>query len=164
MIDASAFKAEFVGTKEIRTRQVVQFVFEVDLSQADSAHAILGGFKKGPGIWCGIARISHDASEEERDGSMKTQPAPGPPTSSPARVPRKWEDIPYEEQAGILGNDPDFRDWLKDFLGKKVFGYTDAAMHIRSYCGVDSRKSILPNTLAGNRWNLMVSAFRERAA
>src|SRR6185312_3523839 len=57
-MSASAFKATYSDWKLVRTRQVIQIVFEVPLADADNAYEILGGMpNSSKERWFGIAAI-----------------------------------------------------------------------------------------------------------
>lgn len=180
MSDAAAFQATYHGCREIKSRGIVQFVFEVPTEAADHAHEVLGGFSKnrtGQATWCGIARIvntdsgsatkaipkiAHEHITQNTDGTS-TKPSPDI-LASPVRASRQWHEIPYAQQAGILASDTSFWDFLNKKFGIDILNVSDAVGFIRRYCRVESRSDIQPHTEAEGRWNLLVSAFRQRAA
>lgn len=63
------------------------------------------------------------------------------------------------QRAGILCNDPIFRRYLTEKFDLTKCNDEDAAVVVRDFCGVESRSEIVPNTEAGNRWNLLESAY-----
>lgn len=58
MTDEAAFQATYSDVKFIKTRQVVQFIFEVPIEDATRAMEMLGGMPNPAAeVWCGIARL-----------------------------------------------------------------------------------------------------------
>ena len=119
------FRATYVDHKPVKTRSVVQFIFEVTVEQADAALAVLGGFARpSEERWVAIARLSQDAVPET--------PKALPQVEKPKR---SWDDIPYPQQAGILCEDPRFLEFLAEFWPEAFkYGQRDAASVVREYC------------------------------
>jgi hypothetical protein len=95
-----------------------------------------------------IARLKQ---QQEETNTATEKPAP---TQPPARAPRS----PLVTRAAILSNDPLFWKYLGEKEGKLV-GKDGAAMHIREWCKVESRKDILPGTEAALRLDLLQTDF-----
>jgi len=58
MKDAAAFRASYSDWKPIKTRRVIQIVFEVPWESHDEAYRALGGMPDpGSERWFGIARL-----------------------------------------------------------------------------------------------------------
>jgi len=87
--------------------------------------------------------------------------ATAPVTSIPAPEPPSKRMV---TRAAILCLDPLFWRFLDErFAGKppniNVTDETSAANMVRYACRVKSRSEILPNTAAGNRWDIIYSAW-----
>lgn len=133
MSEPAAFHATFSDWKLIRTRKVVQLVFEVAVEEADHAYQVLGGMPHpGETIWCGIARL--DASAFEVKKPVNTELA---------------------QRAGFLCTQKDF--WLFLHVGDEEA----AATAVRRICEVTSRSNIIPGTLASIKWQKLHEDYIE---
>lgn len=122
-MSASAFKATYSDWKLVRTRQVVQIVFEVPLADADSAYEILGGMpNSSKERWFGIAAIN-DTPKARSDK-------------------RDWRDLGSAQQAGMRCEEPAFVAFLKEQRSDDWHESQDAASCVRLICGVSSRAYI----------------------
>ena len=78
------------------------------------------------------------------------------PDVKPTDKPRKqWADLTPTQQAGIRCADVDFQAWLG------CFNAEEAAVKVRSHCGVKSRSDIGLHP-ASKRWREMDNDFLER--
>lgn len=78
MTNAAAFRATYADWKLIKTRSVVQVVFEVPLEQADLAYQVIGGMPDpGAERWCAIARLVDNMALRPRppQAQGESQPA-----------------------------------------------------------------------------------------
>jgi hypothetical protein len=105
MNSPAAFRAGYADWKLVKTRAVVQIVFEVPLEDSDAAYEILGGMPNHANErWFGIAALTPPATE-----SVIDQPT--------AKTRERWSDCAPSKQAGItrLGRPltprPDARRW-----------------------------------------------------
>lgn len=58
MSEKALFEADYVKSKQVESRSVVQFIFEVDVTMANRVNEILGGFKEpGKQVRVAIARL-----------------------------------------------------------------------------------------------------------
>lgn len=89
------------------------------------------------------------------DNSVKAGGKPVTDSSSAGREPRKWGDIPYVEQAGILSQDQRFWRYTQSDSAES------AAQAIRLACGVKSRKEILPGTYAGRLFDDLCKGYQD---
>lgn len=172
--EPAAFRCTYSDWKLIRTRKIVQLVFEVAVEHADVAYRVLGGMPNSAAeTWCAIARLDPAAVKQE-SGVMQTEgdtqqirrtdtsPASGPDIPARARKPVD-PDKRLAQRAGILCADPLFWRYIQEHHGF-VFGTADeneerAAKFVRTRCGVDSRANIKPNTDAGLTLDLIESSF-----
>lgn len=140
-MSASAFKATYSDWKLVRTRQVVQIVFEVPLADADSAYEILGGMPdSSKERWCGIAAIQEG----------KSQP----------KVKRDWRNIGPAQQAGMRCEEPTFAAFLKENHPDDWHeAVADPAECVRLICGVKSRSELETNHKARVIWTQLSNEF-----
>jgi hypothetical protein len=69
----AAFSAEYADWKLIRTRKVVQIVFEVPMELADHAYQVVGGMPNlAEPSWFGIARLVRGETEKPFRGGSKS--------------------------------------------------------------------------------------------
>jgi hypothetical protein len=139
---AAAFAASYSDWKLIKTRSVVQVIFEVPLEAADAAYQVLDGMPNiGSERWFGIARLNPAAQERARP---EAEPLPGGAAAVRA--------------AGMLCTSSTFQTFLKEKWGGgwRLFSQGDdnqrAAEFVRWRCGVQSRSEIKTNPDALARW------------
>lgn len=146
---AAAFKASYSDWKLIKTRSVVQIVFEVPLEAADAAYQVLNGMPDfGSEQWFAIAKLHPEAKEQE----------PVSVVEPPARARKSWDELPPSQQAAIRCHEVAFHKFLQDNYHArwKILSGNDtekAAELVRVLCKVGSRSDILPETRALLVWN-----------
>ena len=151
-MSAAAIKATFSDFKHVKTRSVVQFVFELPIEQADDALRALGGLPRpSEERWCGIARLDMKAVSEP----VKEIAAP--------KDRRPFDDLPPAMQAGIRCSDLDFIKWINASL--KPLGpplsAEDVANSVRAHCSVSSRSELNTNPEAAAKWRELNDAFEK---
>lgn len=147
---AAAFKATIADWKLIRTRKCVQIVFEVPLEAADEAYQVIGGMPD-PAVssWFAIAKLQQP--EGGTDGRRwLTENSPRQETKTGGA--RKWNELPYSQQAALACNDPIFRAFLREGLRLPADDAEQAAKSVRFSCGVDSRSQIDNDGRAAAFW------------
>lgn len=133
----TAFRATFSDMKLVKTRQVVQLIFEIPLSDFDAAYEVLGGMPNPSNDrWFGIAAIK---GSQAKEGPANPDQALSP---KPGRVPRDWRDIPPSQQAGIRCEEPIFGAFLREQYADEWHEAPDAADCVRLICAVDSRAKL----------------------
>lgn len=143
-MSASAFRATYSDWKLVRTRQVVQIVFEVPLADADTAYEILGGMpNNSKERWFGIAAI-REAKDE-------------PPADEPER--RNWRDVQPSAQAAMRCDQPEFWAFLREEKNQRIANKDDAATAVRKICGVNSRAHFNTNHPARVLWHSLDTEF-----
>lgn len=150
----AAITATFSDWKLIKTRGVVQLVFEVPIENADTAYQVMGGMPAAATErWFAIARLNSRAAEEPRG-------APQPITDKPAGARRPVAaEKRLAQQAGILCSDPVFQQFLLEQNMIPEKSEEQASTAIRLICGVTSRAEIIPNSPAGMKWNELSGQF-----
>jgi hypothetical protein len=151
---SAAFKATYSDWKLVKTRQVVQIVFEVPLAEADSAYELLGGMP-APATerWFGIAALR--SSEP-----AKPRPVDDKPLAGAKRDKRDWSDLQPQQQAGIRCGEATFVAFLKEERPDDWHEAQDAAECVRLICGVESRVELGINPKAGVVWSKLESQYQ----
>jgi hypothetical protein len=153
----TAFKATYSDWKLVKTRGVVQIVFEVPLAEADDAYELLGGM---PIIakerWFGIAAIKTPAEE-----APSNVPSGSPPSTRPDGTKRmEWRDVQPAAQAGIRCADPVFRLFLDEMHSCQAATPEEAATAVRMICNVESRAELGTNHKARVIWKQLDDEFQ----
>jgi hypothetical protein len=159
--EPAAFKATYSEWKLIKTRQVVQVVFEVPLKDHDEAYQALGGMPDPAAErWFGIVRLSNLAGEPASSATREAGIGEGDPTT-PASRPRKpvAADKRLAQQAGIACSDELFRKFLREHGCYECDVADDAAKYVRKICGVASRSEIKVGTPEGEEWQKLYGEF-----
>lgn len=153
MSDPTAIRATFSDFKIVRTRSVVQLIFEIPIELADASLATLGGLPRSDSErWVGIARL--DERKFDAEGNLPDEDKNYHEGESvivdEMRKRRPFCELKFSQQAGIKSSDLKFQLWLSNLpVGKES---EDAASAIRAFCGVETRANIIPGTRAGDRW------------
>ena len=150
----AAFKATYSDWKLVKTRQVVQIVFEVPLAEADVAYELLGGMP-APATerWFGIAALRN---------SKPAQPQPVE-DKRPAGAKRDWRDIPPSQQAGIRCDEPVFAAFLRENYSDEWHESQEAAECVRLICAVESRSMLNdgPHRVIWTQLNSQFEAWKQ---
>ncbi len=132
----TAIRATYSDVKLVKTRKVLQLIFEVPIEEADNALRVLGGMPRPDAeTWVGIAPITEEAA------------------TAPDKPRRRMAELGFVQQAGILCNDPRFQKWC---------GCVDeiaTAFYVREYCGIGSRTELATNAAGRTRWDELRSEF-----
>lgn len=141
----AAFRGTYADWKLVKTRGVIQVVFEVPLADADQAYDVLGGMpnaaKEG---WFGIAAL--------KDGE--------PQLVERTPVKRDWRDLRPPQQAGIRCADPTFVAFLKEQRPDDWHEAQDAAECVRLICVVTSRSQLETNQRARVIWKQLDDQYQ----
>lgn len=130
-----AFRATYEDWKLVKTRGVVQVIFEVPIAEHDVAYQMLGGMPNtAQPRWFGIAPLS-PPSEKEIE---KSTAAPAPVDPKPAGA-RDWRDVPPAAQSGIRCGEAAFRAFLHEVKGYMAEDKNQAELAVRAHCCVHSR-------------------------
>jgi hypothetical protein len=153
---ASSFLATYSDFRLIKGRKVCQFVFEVPLEGANTAYEVLGGMPNPAAeCWCAIARL-----DPHKVGGVATTPRDAGRDRTSALSP---DDPPASHRlttrAVMLCKDPLFCKFLEEHSGMKAVIEEEAAVYIRTHCGVTSRSEIKPGSAAAAKLDFIESAF-----
>lgn len=134
----TALAAQFSDFKLIKTRKVVQLIFEVSSERAQEAFDLLGWPDPHAERWVGIAPLN---------GNPNAEPEVEKPRKS-------WSELSRPQQAGILCADMGFQKYLK------VGNQETAADQVRFHCRVASRAELENADGPARAWDNLVAAFR----
>ena len=139
----TAIRATYSDLKLVKTRKVLQLIFEVPIEEADNALRVLGGMPRADAeTWVAIAPITEEAATR----------AP-----TPADTNRKsWGETPLVQQAGIRCNDVEFQQWVA------ASDTHDAIEAVRRICEVKSRTEFATDDGAAERWRNLDRDFLAR--
>jgi hypothetical protein len=145
----TAFRATYSDWKLVKTRQVVQVVFEIPIEDSDKAYEVLGGMPNfGTEQWFGIAAISAEAAQPRQVS-----------TSTPAGK-RDWRELQPQQQAGIRCAEPTFAAFLKETKPDDWHESQDATECVRLICGVRSRVELGIDHRARVLWHTLDQEYQ----
>lgn len=138
--DQAVIRATFADWRTVRTRRVLQLVFEIPLEQQQFALSILGAPMPDRETWAAIALLAEPVGQPEKPKDLARSMA--------ARTRYQQADVMERarQRAGMLPKDQKFRAWLR------VTSEDDAAAYIRRACKIASRRDIASNPDAHERF------------
>ena len=152
----TAFRATFSDVKNIKTRQVVQLVFEVPLADFDAAYEILGGLPDpSKERWFGIAALKVHQPQEVPESRQDD-----PQSTDPDGDRRNWRDVQPSAQAAMRCDQAPFWAFLREEHKSRIANKDDAATAVRKICGVNSRAHFNTNHAARVQWNQLDQQFQ----
>lgn len=138
-----AFRATYSDWKLIKTRGVVQVIFEVPLADHDVAYQVVGGMPNSSNErWFAIAPL--DLTRKHIDVKPK----------------REWKELQPAQQAGIRCGEPRFVAFLIENYPDDWHESQDAAACVRLICAVNSRVELGTNQKARILWHQLDSAYQ----
>lgn len=157
--------ATYADLKIIKTRGVVQVVFELPLHSFNRAVGVLDGAPL-PNVetWVGVVRLTREAAKAILDAQAQEESSgKTPPQGQPAaeqqdqdqdqqRRKRQWWDLPPAQRAAMNCRDVRFQNWLHDQ------GYIPLATEAEAVTYVRKRVS------AGQRSNLGKPGYEDQTA
>ena len=149
------FQATYSDFRLVRSRKVVQFVFEVPIEGANQACEVLGGMPNpAEETWCAIARLDLKKTNGplfEEKAAAETKPkAPRAPVAAEKRL---------AQRAGILCAELSFRKFLEDETKQPIISEDAAAISLRKICGVSSRSELIIGTEEGDRFEQLLGRY-----
>jgi hypothetical protein len=159
MNNAAAFQATVHGLRTVPSRKVVQLVLEFPIEELSRVAGIAEH-----GAWVGVARLqlpegSPELSRDEREPEKLLPAGERPPQSKPKRERQPWAQLAPSQQAAIRCGDPLFRAFLEWKYKRLMRGEDDAAVFVRGYCRVKSRKEIIEGDKAADYWKVLEGCF-----
>lgn len=151
----TAFRGTYADWKNIRTRGVVQIVFEVPLAESDAAYEILGGMPNpAKERWFGVAALKSPAEE-----APSNVPSGSPPSTRPDGTKRDWRSVPYPQQAGIRVNEAAFEIYLRQEHPNEWHETGDTDACLKFICKIDSKRELATNHKAAALWHQIDSFY-----
>lgn len=99
-----------------------------------------------------MKKIMGDApAREDGDGRAVAQ-ACAPDSTSPAKLKKRWHEMPPSQRAALLTRDPEFWEYLETCEVSRPTTAMAADASLKHLCNVDSKSSILPGTTAHARF------------
>jgi hypothetical protein len=163
MTDKAVISGTYSDFKIIRSRKVAQLIIEVPIEQAQALITALGLPNPAEETWVAVARLKPQTPAKEETPPtasyerLRALPEDGSdfivekPTAS-VEPHRRFEELPYSQQAFLRCYDMGFRDFLRNEGHGPVPDAEAAAAVVRYLCGVKSRADIRPGTEAEKLW------------
>ena len=147
---AAAISAQLVDMRNVGTHKSLRLTLHVPEEYALKAIEAFGWPTGANPVPVALARLRTEASTREAASEAPARPAASRSLISPQHK--------MAMRAALLCKDPMFWRFL-EANGIGGINEDEAAIYIRSKCDVESRSEIRPNTQAGNRFDLIQSAF-----
>lgn len=139
MKSPAAFRASFSDMKLVKTRQIVQLIFELPLADFNAAYDVLGGLPNPASeAWFAIAPLA---------GAL------------PEKTKRDWRDMQPAAQAGIRCGEPPFWAFLNETRSYRITDSEEAAEAVREICNVKSRVELGTKHAARVLWHQLDEEF-----
>lgn len=152
MKQPAAFRGTYSDWRLVKTRAVVQVIFEIPLADSDAAYEVLGGMPvHGNERWFGIAALKSPQQEAEESRQDKPQ--------APDGDRQNWRDVKPSAQAAMRCDQAPFWAFLREEHKQRVTSKDDAATAVRKICGVNSRAHFNDNHIARVAWHQLDSQF-----
>lgn len=142
---AAIFEGTYHDIKTVRTRGMMQIIIEMPLQRGTEFVKHFGMPSPEAEIPVAIAHLN-----------LKT--AAGEPPAQKDR--RKFDDLPYPQQAGIVANEQAFWKFVGEKFGSPIDNEGSAAMFIRWKCGVTSRAELGENAKASDSWRKLLHNYQ----
>ena len=151
----AAFKATYSDWRLVKTRGVVQVIFEVPLADSNDAYEILGGMPNASNeTWFGIAALKVQQPQEVPESRQDD-----PQSTDPDGDRRIWRDVQPSAQAAMRCDQPEFWAFLREEKNQRITGKDDAATAVRKLCNVNSRAHFNSSRELASRWHFLDSEF-----
>lgn len=145
----AAIAATYVDFKNVKTRRVVQIVFEVPAHKAEEALKMLGIPDAAQERWFAIAAL-----KDQEVFSCLPEAKPQPVSDKPqAGAKRSWNDLAPSQQAGIRCEQDAFLRFLEEERKQDLIEGGCVADTVRLICGVSSRSELNTNHKARVIWH-----------
>lgn len=142
----TAFRATYSNFVNVKTRGVVQIVFEVPLHDSNAALEILGGMPNpAQERWFGIAPL--------RSEQPQPRPVHPKPPAGAQREKKKWEEMPKSQQAAICIGEPAFSAYLKEHHPDEWHEAGDADGCLKTILRIVSKTELVTNHKAAALWH-----------
>lgn len=150
MTDLAVFQGSLVNLKNSPTHKSVILQVEIPEEYGEAIVRAFGWPTRVKPLAVAVARLE-GADEQARTPKAKPEP-------------RRFNELSYAEQAGILCKDPEFADYLRSSFPYRSVADLREGSHaedlVKELCGVTSRAYIKEDNEAGRRWSNLVKDYR----
>ena len=143
MTKHAVFQGTYSDLKFIKTRSVAAITIEIPIEQASAFVAAFGA--PTPGYECPVAIARLDTANAASEPIAKER--------------RRFDRLPYFQQAGMRCNEPAFWKFLHEKMDYACEDEEAAAETVRDICGVKSRAEIRDADMSGKRWARLNSDY-----
>ena len=166
MTDPAIISASFSDWRPVKSRKVLQLIFEVPVEQTEKVLNTLGAPMPHEDNWCAIAVLTEEARSSMGEQGTLTAQAAGSNPAAPTK--KRFDEMSRAQQAGLLCNEKRFQEWLMMAYGGWEHispDITDAAertaVWVRKYCAVQSRADLDASHAAGVNWDVLLTEYRQ---
>lgn len=159
-------QAEFADYKRIKTRKVMQLIFEIPIEQAIATLNLLGEPSAGDKqITCAIAKLDLDAAADdaERESGMISKAYSKANEAEPEK-PKK--SLTLSQKCALRCNQELFWRFMESKYDHNVAGVLpqittapQCAISVRSFLDIGSRSELDRDPLAAERWSILHAEF-----
>jgi hypothetical protein len=157
--------------RPVSTRKVVQLILEIPIERATEALMALGGVPDPSNPqWVGIVALNEEPVEEDaiklfpridRSGPLEPLPSQVNATGTLQKKRRKFDELPFPQQAAIRIRSEAFRRFLAERCGAIDIDEPSANHLVRNLCGVTSKADIKLGSSAAIAWLNLDAQFRD---
>lgn len=141
---AAVIQGDFVDTRRVKSRSVLQVVFEVPIEMEPTVMATLGWPSPGNSLPCAIARLAVQPKLREE------------------KPPLTWDTMSPSQRAAVKLNDKSFCAWLVDtyWTGKEDIGDYDGLL--KRVLGIQSKRELDTDHDKSDAFEAMLATFDNR--
>jgi hypothetical protein len=169
--EPAALEAVYSDWKVVKTRKVIQLVFEIPVEADQTAYKVMGGMPDhASSRWFAIARLNQQPAKGGREATSPslhentlTQPAEEPTP----RAPKPFHEKSYTQQAWEMCRNTRFQQYMRE-QHPKSWGFLNngtpeerTTMLVRWMCQVKSRSEIKPDMASGRAWKSLMRWYHE---
>lgn len=147
MTDPAIIAATFSDWRPVKSRKVLQLIFEVPVEETEKVLTALGAPMPHEEHWCSIALL-------------REEPKPDKPK-------KRFDEMSRAQQAGVLCNDENFQKWAWKRFGLAGTHQTISgpeavvAGNVKMHCRVTSRVELDQDVDAAWNWDALVTEYRQ---
>lgn len=167
----SVIQATFSDWRTVKSRKILQLVFEIPLEQQAEALTMLGAPMPDRETWCAIALLRDPGTVRESRRPEEASPAtPEPPAGAnnqrAVMAKEHYASLDNMERAvadaGMLASDPAFQEWIgrhRGWRGPPPIDAAVAAALIRNECNIISRSELATSKSAYDAFQRLRTTF-----